>query len=93
MSTQTDVPRQMDAAKTLRKLLSAYGLAVEDFEFEAHESGFPELFGVPGGILTVRCRSTGEERLYATGAESSWIGAFMLDLGSGLYGPFAKLAR
>ena len=91
MSMQTDLPRQVDAAKTLRSLLPAYGLAVEDFDFEAHESsGFPELFGVPGGILTVRCRSTGEERLYATGAES-WIGAFMLDVGSGLFGPFPKI--
>ena len=92
MSIQTEAPRKLDAARTLRRLLPAYGLAVEDFEFEAHDSGFPELFGVPGGILSVRRRSTGEERLYATSAESAWIGAFMLDLGSGLFGPFTKVA-
>ena len=62
---------------------------VEDFEFETHESGFQELFG-GGGILAVRCRSTGEERLYATGADSAWLGAFMMDLGAGHFAAFSR---
>jgi hypothetical protein len=38
----------------------------------------------------VRCRSTGEERLYATGADSAWLGAFMLDLGAGHFAAFSR---
>ena len=76
----------IDPIATLRGLLRGHGRAVEDFEFESHESGFQELFGGAGGIVAVRCRSTGEERLYATGPDSAWIGAFMMDIGSGHFG-------
>ena len=80
----------IDPIATLRGLLRAHGRAIEDFEFETHESGFQELFGGGGGILAVRCRSTGEERLYATGADSAWLGAFMMDLGAGHFGAFSR---
>jgi hypothetical protein len=80
----------IDPIATLRGLLRGHGRAVEDFEFESHESGFQELFGGAGGIVAVRCRSTGEERLYATGADSAWLGAFILDLAAG---HFAALSR
>jgi hypothetical protein len=42
--------------------------------------------------MAVRCRSTGEERLYASGPDSAWLGAFMMDLGSGHFGTLAPRA-
>ena len=83
MSMRAGETMSIDPIATLRGLLRAHGRAVEDFEFESHDSGFQELFGGAGGIVAVRCRSTGEERLYATGADSAWLGAFMMDLAAG----------
>ena len=91
MSVRAEETPSIDPVATLRGLLRAHGRAVEDFEFETHESGFQELFG-GGGILAVRCRSTGEERLYATGADSAWLGAFLMDLGGGHFSRAARAA-
>jgi len=89
MSARAAERPPIDPIATLRGLLRAHGRAVEDFDFETHESGFQELFG-GGGILAVRCRSTGEERLYATGADSAWLSAFILDLGAGHFAAFSR---
>ena len=89
MSGRAEEKSSIDPIATLRGLLRAHGRTVEDFEFEAHDSGFEGLFG-GGGILAVRCRSTGEERLYATGADSAWLGAFMMDLGAGHFAAFSR---
>ena len=90
MSMRAGETMSIDPIATLRGLLRAHGRAVEDFEFESHDSGFQELFGGAGGIVAVRCRSTGEERLYANGADSAWLGAFMMDLAAG---HFAAVSR
>ena len=90
MSMPAGETMSIDPIPTLRGLLLAHGRAVGDFEFESHDSGFQELFGGAGGIVAVRCRSTGEERLYATGADSAWLGAFMMDLAAG---HFAAVSR
>ena len=42
-----------------------------------------DLFDGIGGMLRVRCCSTGEERVYPTGSGSAWLGAFLMDLGGG----------
>lgn len=76
----------IDLVNALRSVLRAHGFDVADFEFEEHESSLAGLLGGMERILAVRRRSTGEERLYATGADSAWLGAFMLDLGSGHFG-------
>ncbi|MEO6744875.1 MAG: hypothetical protein ABIS28_08380 [Caldimonas sp.] len=89
MSVRAEETPSIDPITTLRGLLRAHGRAVGDFEFETHESGFQELFG-GGGILAVRCRSTGEERLYATGPDSAWLGAFLMDLGAGHFAAFSR---
>ena len=89
MSVRAEETPSIDPIATLRGLLRAHGRTVEDFDFETHESGFQELFG-GGGILAVRCRTTGEERLYATGADSAWLGAFMMDLGAGHFAAFSR---
>jgi hypothetical protein len=75
----------------LHSLLRAHGIDPKEFEFEEYESsGLTNLLGGGDCILAVRCRSSDVERLYATGADSAWYGAFMMDLGSGHFG---KLLR
>ena len=90
MSQRAGETLAIDPIATLRGLLRAHGRAVEDFDIESHEPGLQELFGGADGIVAVRCRSTGEERLYATGADSTWLGAFMMDLAAG---HFAAVSR
>lgn len=65
-------------------LLRSMGFDARDFEIEdCDASGVESVLGLEGGVLTLRCRSTGEERLYATGASSAWFGAVFLDLERG----------
>ncbi len=82
------------AASALRGVLRAHGLQVEDFEFEEYDaSGLGDLLGRRERILSVKRRSTGEERLYASGPDSAWLGAFMMDLGSGHFGKVEPVAH
>ena len=79
------------AAHALSGVLRAKGFEVEDFELEDEAApALSDLFGVLGGVLRVRCCSTGEERIYPTGSGSAWLGAFLMDLGGG---HFARAAR
>ena len=56
----------------------------DDFEVEEDQnSELAHLFGLAGGIVIVRRRSTGEERLYATGLGSAWFGTLLMDLARG----------
>jgi hypothetical protein len=87
-TASADSPRVTQA---LSGVLRAKGFAVDDFEVEEESApDFGDLLGALGGLLRVRCFSTGEERLYPTGSGSAWLGAFLMDLGSGL---FARAAR
>jgi hypothetical protein len=64
--------------------LHLWGFDVRDFQIEEHQgSGAVNVLGLDGGILKVRCHSTGEERFYPTGPGSAWFAAFFLDLGAG----------
>jgi|KBSSwiStaDraftv2_1062776.scaffolds.fasta_scaffold1679659_2 hypothetical protein len=92
MELRHDVAAPIDPVNALRGVLRAHGLDVADFEFEEHESSLVELLGSSGAILAVRRRSTGEERLYAIGHDSAWLGAFMMDLGSGHFGAVRRHA-
>jgi hypothetical protein len=75
----------------LSGVLRAKGFEVEDFEVEEeHSAPASDLFDGIGGVLRVRCWSTGEERVYRTGSGSAWLGAFLMDLGGG---HFARAAR
>lgn len=77
--------RMLDAA------LDERGFAAGDFELEEEPSEeLSQLLGGAGGILTVRCRSTGEERFYSIGAGSAWFGAFLMDLGRGHFSGAAR---
>jgi hypothetical protein len=75
----------------LSGVLRAKGFEVDDFEVEEDEApSWSDLFDGAGGMLRVRCWSTGEERVYRTGSGSAWLGAFLMDLGGG---HFARAAR
>ena len=79
------------AADVLHAALHARGFASDDFSFRVDgATAWSRSLGVPGALITVRCRSTGEERLYPLGAGSTWLGAFVMDLGGG---HFARAAR
>lgn len=85
------LPHPPPAAEALSGVLRAKGFEINDFELQDDDSPvLADLFGIRGGLLRVRCWSTGEERMYPTGSGSAWLGAFLMDLGSGL---FARAAR
>ena len=78
----------------LAGVLRAKGFAVRDFELdEDDQPAMSKLFGVLGGLLRVRCFSTGEERVYSTGSGSVWLGAFLMDLGRGAFAGAAREPR
>ncbi|MEO7055984.1 MAG: hypothetical protein ABI143_04195 [Caldimonas sp.] len=82
----------LPTTEALSGVLSSKGFELGDFEVEEETGagGLAELFGVVGGLLRVHCWSTGEERMYAIGAGSPWLGAFLMDL---TRGHFARAAR
>lgn len=81
-------------SETLAAALRSRGFESDDFRLEEDAaSPLAQLLGVVGGTLTVKCRSTGEERLYATGAGSAWLGAFVTDLARGHFAEAARAAQ
>jgi hypothetical protein len=78
-------------SQALSGVLRSKGFEVGDFDLQEDDApALSDLFGVMGGLLRVRCFSTGEERMYSTGSGSAWLGAFLMDLGRG---HFASAAR
>ncbi len=76
-------------------MLQSKGFAVGDFELEEDSSGggLDDLFGIVGGLLRVRCWSTGEERMYPIGSGSTWLGAFLMDLARGHFARALRISR
>jgi len=73
-----------DKLVALRRALGAQGQDPKDFEIEVDRSSpLAGLFKLAGGLLIVRRRSTGEERVYATDTESAWLDSVMADLAQG----------
>jgi hypothetical protein len=73
-----------DKVKILDGLLRSWGHDADDFEVEEdRRSELAKLFGLAGGLIVVRRRSTGEERVYATGLGSAWFGTLLMDLARG----------
>lgn len=71
-------------SQALTGVLLAKGFELRDFDVREDEApALSDLFGVMSGLLRVRCRSTGEVRMYPTGSGSAWLGAFLMDLGRG----------
>lgn len=79
-----------DTAKAIRALLRSRGFDTHDFEIdESPFHGFEDLPGWGDSVVTVRRRSTGEERLYTTGSEASWLASLLSDLEQGHFGKLA----
>ena len=79
------------SARALHAALQARGLEVDDFAVQEESAcGLAQSLGMHHAILKVRCRSTGEERLYSSGFGSAWLGAFLMDLDRG---SFARAAQ
>lgn len=84
MNTNTHRPTGEDKARLLSGLLRSWGQDADDFEVKEDRSpALADLFGVAGGVIVVRRRSTGEERLYATGIGSAWFGTLLMDFSRG----------
>jgi hypothetical protein len=89
IAMQAVLPSNPPVSHALSGVLRAKGFEVADFEVEEDERpAWSDLFDGIGGVLRVRCCSTGEERVYPTG--STWLGAFLMDLGGG---HFARAVR
>ena len=87
-------PEPPAISHALSGVLRAKGFEIEDFELEEDAAAaWPDLFGELGGLLRVRCCSTGEERVYPTGLGSAWLGAFLMDLGGGHFSQAARGSR
>jgi hypothetical protein len=70
--------------QALDAALSTRGYETDDFRVEEDRSSeLSNLLGIVGGVLRVRCRSTGEERIYSIGSGSAWLGIFLMDLAKG----------
>ena len=75
-----------DKAALVRQLLLSRGLDARDFDIEeSPDSGIGQLLGVPGGIVSMRRRTTGEIRVYACGPGSAWFAAITADLDQGYF--------
>ena len=91
IAMQAVLPSDPPASHALSGVLRAKGFEIADFEVEEDERpAWSDLFDGIGGVLRVRCCSTGEERVYPTGSGSAWLGAFLMDLGGG---HFARAVR
>ena len=94
MSTSPTRPVDADKARLLGGLLRSWGHDADDFEVEEDRSpALAELFGLAGGVVIVRRRSTGEQRLYATGIGSAWFGTLLMDFSRGHFAAPSKTAR
>jgi hypothetical protein len=88
-----DRRKSADKAEILGGLLRSWGHDADDFEVEEEQSSeLADLFGLAGGVLVVRRRSTLEERLYATGFGSAWFGTLSMDLARGFFAPDRRMA-
>jgi hypothetical protein len=92
MGHSANVPSSI--LQALTGVLASKGFEVRDFEVrEDDATALSDLFGVVGGLLRIRCFSTGEERMYPTGSGSAWLGAFLMDLGRGHFSRAAREAH
>jgi len=76
---------------SLDALLRQWGCTLDDFDMEEdRNSDLGQLFGLAGGVLVVRRRESGEERVYAAGMGSGWAAALVSDLSRGLLGSYRE---
>lgn len=79
-------PASDEKVTALRQMLASRGMDPRDFEIhEDCRSGISLLLGLAGGVLTLRRRSTGEIRVYASGPGSAWFATISGDLDRGYF--------
>jgi hypothetical protein len=79
--------------QALNAALRSRGFEIDDFRVEEDtSSALARLLGIVDGILRVRCRSTGEERIYSMGTGSAWLGSFLMDLTRGHFADALRCA-
>jgi hypothetical protein len=79
-------PASDDKITALRQMLLSRGMDPRDFDIqEDSRSGISLLLGLAGGVLTLRRRSTGEIRVYASGPGSAWFATISGDLDRGYF--------
>jgi hypothetical protein len=84
-------PTRSAVSHAFHTALESRGYETNDFRLdEERASELADELGL-GGVLRVRCRSTGEERIYSTGAGSAWLGIFVMDLAKGHFADAAKV--
>jgi hypothetical protein len=78
---EASAPRVAHAAYSL---LDECGFDVTDFVIEEEtQSDLARLLGLAGGVMRIRCQSTGEDRVYSTGLGSAWMASVLGDLDDG----------
>lgn len=83
-----------DKVTALRQMLISRGMDPRDFDIhEDCRSGISLLLGMAGGVLTMRRRSTGEIRVYASGPGSAWFATISSDLERGYFRGSTPAAR
>ena len=76
--------RLQEKIKAFGRILRSWGYDDTDFVVESDTtSALGELFGIAGGVLVVKRRSTGEARVYQAAVESQWFDSVLLDLANG----------
>jgi hypothetical protein len=86
MARMHSSPAHSEKVGSLRQMLASRGMDPRDFEIdEDSRSGISQLLGLAGGVLTVRRRSTGEIRVYASGPGSAWFATIAADLDRGYF--------
>lgn len=79
-------PASDDKVTALRQMLLSRGMDPRDFDIQEDcRSGISLLLGMTGGVLTLRRRSTGEIRVYASGPGSAWFATITNDLERGYF--------
>jgi hypothetical protein len=90
----SQAPARPGLLHALHAALVSRGYEVEDFQLEEDRSSeLSGLLGIVGSVLKVRCCSTGEERIYSTGAGSAWLAIFLMDLAKGHFADAARTHR
>jgi hypothetical protein len=80
----TTTTRLQEKIKAFGRILRSWGYDDTDFVVESDTtSPLGELFGIAGGVLVVKRRSTGEVRVYQAGPESQWFDSVLHDLANG----------
>lgn len=78
--------------RAMAGVLRAWNPNGDDFAIEWHEACELGRLLALDGVITIRCHTTGTQRIYPTGAESAYLGQFLMDLAQGRFAEKAQSA-